>query len=163
LDFVDASRHKLVEVMGLMGATSVQNAEGRDVLEVVDEDRRHAEEEARIASQRPLRWRLRRVCPWPDVPVLRGYTPHLAWETAPATLKQVKFLKSFGLDISRDLTKGEASHLINRALEYEASFPTPATSAQRWRLKKKGAWREGLNIREARRIIAKMMVDMRVG
>jgi len=154
LDFVDASQHKLVDVLDLMGATSIQDANGGDVLQVVDEDRRQAEVEARIASQRPLCWRLKAVCPWPDVPDLHGYTPRMTWETAPATKKQIRFLKAFGLDITRGITKGEASFLIHRSLELEAAHPIPPTRAQRWRLEQEGLWRDGLSKREAVRLLA---------
>jgi len=154
LDFVDASRHKLITTMDLMGAATAQDAEGRDVLEVVDEDRRLAEEEARIASQRPLSWRLKAVSPWPGIPDLHGYTARMPWESAPATKKQIRFLKSFGLEISRGLLKGEASFLIHRCLEHEAAYPTPPTRAQRWRLEQEGLWKEGMTKRAATRALA---------
>jgi len=154
LDFVDASRHKLVNTLDLLGATEAVDAQGRDVLEVVDEDRQRAEAEARIASQRPLRWRVRAVSPWPDVPDLRGYTERMPWESASATDKQLRYLKSFGLEIGRNLTKGEACYLINRALEYDAAYPTPATSKQRWRLQQEGLWKNGLSKREATQLLA---------
>lgn len=153
LDFVDASRHKLVDALSLLGATRTTDAGGQDVLAVVDEDRRQAEADRRIASQRPLTWRAKAVSPWPDLPDLFGYTPSRAWETAAATDKQLRFLRSFGVEITREITRGEAAHLICRALTLEAAHPTPPTPAQAWRLRK-----EGIEVpttkREAGRLLA---------
>ena len=164
LDFVDNSRrHKLVTIMDLMGAVKEQDAGGRDVIEVADEDRQEAERAALIPSQRPLKWRLKMVCPWPDIPALDGFVPTMTWQLRSATKKQIRFLRGFGIEITRDLLRGEASHLINRALEYEAAFPTPATPAQKWRLMKEGVWNEDIGRRDARRIIAEIMVGRSAG
>ena len=66
LDFVDNSkRHKLITVLDLLGAPTATNANGADVLHVVDADIERAEAEHVIQSTMPLQWRLASVCPWP--------------------------------------------------------------------------------------------------
>lgn len=150
LDFADnATKHKLATVFDLLGAPQATDASGRDVLEVAAEDVVAFEVEQRAAVLRPLSWRLKSVCPWPELPSLDGYTPTLPWHAAPATKRQRQTLRRFGFDVGRDLTKGEAAHLLDRAFALEAENPLPATSRQRWRLKQLGAWEEGMTKREA--------------
>jgi hypothetical protein len=48
------------------------------------------------------------------------------WPSLPATEKQVKKLKSFGFNIWNQLTKGEASHLIEECDRLGEVCPTPA-------------------------------------
>lgn len=161
LDFVDNSkRHKLVTVLDLFGKPKKLDAAGSDVLEHID-----AEVEAQIEAETdtqksltfaPLQWRLSSVCPWPDVPTLKGYVSWTFWHDTPASEKQVKYVRSFGVDVGRDLTKGEASHLIDRCRDYEAAYPTLATSAQAYCLKCYGVYRDGITKREASRLIGEL-------
>jgi len=44
-------------------------------------------------------------------------------------------------------------YLLNRAMEYKATYPTPATPKQRAFLKWRGCWRDGLTKRQACRLI----------
>ncbi|MCH7701522.1 MAG: DEAD/DEAH box helicase [Planctomycetes bacterium] len=164
LDFVDASRqHKLITVLDLLGAPKLSNANGQDVIRVADADRAEAERQLLIASTRPLKWRLTHVCPWPDLPNLNGYTKEKPWHDAPASPKQVKYLHSVGVESARALTKGESSYLISRVMEYEAAFPTPATSKQRYCLERAGLWRADLTKRTASELIGKLKSGALVG
>ena len=161
LDFVDNSkRHKLVTVLDLFGKPKKLDAAGSDVLEHID-----AEVEAQIAADThaprslmfaPLNWRLSSVCPWPDVPSLKGYVSWTYWHDTPASEKQIKYVRGFGLEVGRDLTKGEASFLIDRCCDYEAVYPTPATSKQTYCLKRHGVYRDGITKREASQLIGEL-------
>lgn len=104
----------------------------------------------------PVSWCLAEVPPWPGPPTLNGYRPRHAWQQAPATDKQLSFLRAIGLVHLRPLTKGEASWLLDQAKAYEAAFPTPATRRQEWFLRLAGHWTEGLGKREASRRIARL-------
>jgi superfamily II DNA or RNA helicase len=160
LDFVDnSSRHKLVTVFDLFGSQHVRDAKGGDVLDAVD---REAEEEQdrveRINREPscPLKWRLQEVSPWPQMPSLKDYAPRFTWESNPATESQVACLRKFGMEPKRNLTKGEASHLINKAIEYENKFPAPATYKQMMFLRFRGQWIEGMSKREASKVIGEI-------
>ena len=156
-DFTDnSSKHKLVTVMDLLGAPQATNAAGGDVLEAVDCDIRRAEETETIARTEVLAWRLECVCPWPELPTLKGYSPKKPWESAPASDKQLDFLKRLGLSFSRVLSRGEASFLLDRALQYEAVFPGPATSRQERFLRHRDAWVDGMSKRDASKIIGEL-------
>jgi superfamily II DNA or RNA helicase len=101
-------------------------------------------------------WRLETVCPWPALPSLDGYVPTAGWMDDPASDGQVKFLRSLGLDPQEELTKGQASYLIDRAAEFEAANPTPASPKQRGLLKREGLWLEGMGRRQAQRLITQL-------
>ena len=122
----------------------------------MDCDIRRAEETEVIARTEVLAWRLECVCPWPELPTLKGYVPSKPWERAPASDKQLSFLKRLGLSISRALTKGQASFLLDRALQYEAVFPGPATGRQKRFLQQRDAWVDGLSKKEASKIIGEL-------
>ena len=157
LDITDnAVKHKLVTVLDLLGAPQATDADGGDVLEIVDDDIRRAEQSRVIARTEVLRWRLEHVCPWPELPTLRGYAPTAPWHDDAATPKQVEYINKFGLAIDRDLTKGECSWLIDRSLQYEAANPTPATDKQEWFLRHHGAWRDGTSKRDASKLIGEL-------
>ncbi len=156
LDITDNSeRHKLVTVLDLFGKPQSRNAAG-DVMDYMDAEQSRAEQLRLVETSHPLTWSLRSVCPWPELPSLKGYVPSASWHWAPASEKQADYLRRFGLDIGRKLTKGEASHLIDRARDYEAAFPSPATSKQVWRLKREGIWREGITKCEASKLIGQL-------
>lgn len=164
LDFVDNSkRHKLVTVLDLFGAPQTKNANGFDVLEVADRDIAEAEERHVIESQAPLTWRLSSVCPWPEVPSLKGYAAGAWWHTQPATDKQIDAIRRRGMLVERTLTKGEASFLLDRVADYESAYPSPASSKQAYYLRSQGAWREGMTKREASALIGKLKNPKRVG
>ena len=142
LDITDNStKHKLVTVLDLLGAGQATDAAGGDVLEAVDDDIHRAEQSRVIARRQVLTWRLEHVCPWPELPTLRGYVPIAPWHNDAATTKQVDYINKFGLAIDRELTKGECGWLIDRALQYEAAFPTPATYKQQRCLRYFGRWK----------------------
>ena len=157
IDYVDNSRrHKLVTALDLFGKTVKTDADGEDVIEVVDQDLREQEERSEIESLTPLTWRLERVCPWPEVPSLKGYVPTKPWHEDAASPKQIKFLQGLGLATDRDLTKGEVSYLLDRSLEFRTAFPSPPTPKQRWFLKQRGAWDENLTFDQARELIGRL-------
>lgn len=89
-------------------------------------------------------------------PALEGYRPTRPWHGQPASPGQVKYLRSFGLEVTRELTKGEAAYLLDRAIKLDAAFPAPATERQQFFLRRVGRWRPGMTKREASRIIAEV-------
>ncbi len=162
LDVTDnCEEHKLVTVLDLFGAPNEQNAKGRDVIQVADEDLERAEREHTIASLTPLTWRLASICPWPETPNLKGYAPSAWWHSDTASDKQVKFVRSFGVSVSRELTKGEAHFLIDRCRDFDAAFPKPVSSKQRWCLERAGQWRKGMTRRQATKLIGKLKERVR--
>jgi superfamily II DNA or RNA helicase len=151
LDFSDnCHRHKLASVFSLLGARGdIETAEGSDVLEAIDHENNRLVEQEEIADLSPLMWQSELVQPWPDIPALDGYTERFAWQEKTASAKQEKFLSAFKLGITRKLTKGEASYLIERCLEMEAKFPTPPTSKQAYYLRLHQVEPDGMTKREA--------------
>lgn len=151
-------RHKLVTLSSLLGVKK-QDAEGRDVLEIMEEEeeelRRH-EELIRSDIRRPIIWRLESICPWPELPSLEGYKPDKPWHNDPASDKQTNWIKKFGLGLQKDFTKGEAGWIIDQCLQFEAAYPTPATSKQEYRLRLEGLWEEGLTKKQASNLIARL-------
>jgi hypothetical protein len=79
------------------------------------------------------------------------------WPKRPATEKQVKKLKSFGFNIWNQLTKGEASHLIEECDLLNERYPTPAAPGQERLLRSQGQWQSGISKRAATRLIAGLM------
>lgn len=157
LDITDnCHRHDLVTVMDLMGSLHKKSADGQDVLETVDEEHRQAVADREIPSEEPISWRLASVCPWPDMPNLKGYQARLSWHHGDATPSQRKYLASFGVGLDRQLSKGEASYLIDRCRELRAAHPEPASSKQQWYLKRCGAWVPGLTKPEASKLIGQL-------
>jgi superfamily II DNA or RNA helicase len=164
LDFVDnAKKHKLVTALDLMGAPRARDAGGRDVIRVAGEDQQRVEEEATIEALSPLAWRASEVCPWPVVPDLVGYVPRFGWQAHPASAKQLRFIRLFGVSVSRSLTKGEAAYLIAQLRKCDATHPTPATSRQRYFLRCEGLWEDGMTKWEAQRLIARVKSSRFVG
>lgn len=155
IDLVDnCVRHKMITATSLVGAQAM-NAEGRDIMEVAEQEAREAEERS-DRTYHPLTLTDTDVSPWPEAPSLVGYVPTDEWEWRTATDRQVEFLRKFGVRVERELSRGEASWLINRCLEYDAAFPAPATSGQQWFLRKHCAWRPGMTKREARQKISEI-------
>ncbi len=159
LDCADLSKkHKLVTAFDLVGKSKKTDADGDDLLDAVDEEEQEeaAHQEAVRAFNGPLSWRLESVCPWPTMPTLDGYQFRQDWESAPASEAQTKYLRRFGVEINRDLTKGEASWLIDQAANYEAAYPAPATDKQETCLRVNGLWVEGMTKKEAGRAITEL-------
>jgi superfamily II DNA or RNA helicase len=156
LDFVaNHKRHKLVTISDLLGARGeIDDCEGRDVLESVDESNRQLFEQQQIDSLWPLDWTSKEVMPWPAVPGLEGYVYNAAWHEKDSTTGQRRALGSFGVKPDRDLTRGEAAYLLNRCMELEAKYPTPCTNSQKWFLKYRGVDASRYTKREAGKLIA---------
>ena len=163
LDITDnAAKHKLVTALDLLGAPQATDAEGGDVLRAVDDDIVLAEQYRIIASRRVLTWRLKHICPWPELPTLQGYVSTASWHNDAATPKQVQYINKLGLTIDRDLTKGECCWLIDRALQYEIAYPTPATDKQEWFLRHHRAWHDGMSKRHASKLIGELKLRQAV-
>ena len=89
----------------------------------------------------------------PDLPSLAGYVPGVLWEHDPATRRQLRELRAFGLDPARPLAKGEAHHLLDQCLRLaEARPPGPAEAA---RLEAVRRWHYGFIVRELRAFLAR--------
>jgi superfamily II DNA or RNA helicase len=153
IDFVDlTSKHKLVSVLDLLGRQKEPKAEPKAAG-----PRREAPDPPPPANELPIvSWRLESVCPWPEMPSLEGYAPSSKWQDEPASDGQFRFLAALGLAAREGLTKGEASYLIDRAQEYEAAFPVPATPKQRYLLQQEGLWTEGMSKRQASSLIGQL-------
>lgn len=158
LDITDNCRqHKLICALDLFGAKK-RDADGNDVLAVAEfeEEEEKAKQEEILAVVGPVSWRLESVCPWPGLPTLDGYFPKARWQSDPASEKQVAMIRRFGLEIEGELTKGEAGWLIDQALAFEATYPTPATPKQEWLLRYLGGWEEGMTKKEAGKKIGEL-------
>jgi superfamily II DNA or RNA helicase len=160
LDVTDNCRnHKLVTATRLFGVNK-DDAAGADVLEEKDkQDRatRRNDEHIREDISKPITWRLESVCPWPGLPSLDGYAPSQRWHNDPASEKQTAMIRKLGLSVHLDLTKGQASWLIDQAMAFEELYPAPATEKQEYRLRLEGLWEEGLTKKQASAIIARLM------
>src|SRR5207248_2831884 len=78
------------------------------------------------------RWEKGEEIRWGQLPTLRGYVPSLDNQARPASDRQLGLLRrTFGFDINRRLTRGEASHLIDECRRLDRLYPTPATAAQK--------------------------------
>ncbi len=159
LDFVDnCTRHKLVTVLHLLGAPDADDACGKDIFKVVDRDRTRAERRNARARVEPLQWRASEVCPWPSMPSLEGYVPSGPEDNEPVTSKQLKRITHFRLKPKCRLTVGEARYLLRQARNLDRTYPLPATSKQKYFLRRRRLWRDGMTRREAHKAIGRFMV-----
>jgi superfamily II DNA or RNA helicase len=125
LDVTDnCRRHKLVTAASLLDSPR----EGAD--EQPPEGGDGSGGAAPPAAEPDLVWTLLEVSPWPEAPSLKSYHPTRSWQFLPASDKQLHLLRPFGLQLNRQLTRGEASHLIDQAIAFEEEFPTPASPGQ---------------------------------
>lgn len=156
LDITDnCTRHKLVTVADMLGRQKSSRGEVGQVP---------SRQPGGSGGKDPgavVSWRLDEVCPWPGMPGLDGYAPTMPWHDDKASPGQVKFLRSFGLEVSGGLTKGEASYLIDRANEYESAYPRPATPRQEFTLKREGLWVDGMGRRLAGQLITQIKLRER--
>ncbi len=160
----NCKKHKLVNTLKVFGSHKEHDEldTPADVLRVVDGEM--YEEKARqekIVSdiKSPVIWRLESVCPWPALPTLAGWHDHLGWHRQPASDKQLQTLSRLGVGVQQDLTKGQASCLLDQAFAYEQAYPAPATAAQEWRLRLNGMWEEGMTKRDAGVLIGQIKRD----
>jgi superfamily II DNA or RNA helicase len=175
VDFLDAGRrHALslqsaVRLAGAPGEVPIaqHDARGRVVTEVSAEMMAEhlasvADVKARIAVM-PLAWTAKDITPrWSAEKLsLAGYAPQAHWELKPASPAQIKMIGGFKLTPQRDLTRGEASALIDRLLTLDAAEPEMATEKQARFLAWKGLARyedaRRMTKREAKRVIGKAM------
>jgi superfamily II DNA or RNA helicase len=150
LDVLDQSAGQRPVVASELFGARVEDCQGRDVREAAKEER----ERWSVCPLRPTagleaRWADGRDIRWGQLPDLRGYAPTARWHDDPATEGQEKALGRFGFEPLCELTKGEADHLIRRCRALGRQYPTPATSAQRFTLKRVGLWKEGMTKWEA--------------
>jgi hypothetical protein len=92
-------------------------------------------------------------------PHLKGYRAGSRWQSDPVSKKQLKLIRLFGFDAYRELTKGEASSLINQCKQIEDGYLVPATEDQEMMLRRIGEWEEGMSKVRAQRIIGRFMRD----
>jgi superfamily II DNA or RNA helicase len=160
LDIRDrCSGQRLVTASQLFGA-EVPDCEGGDVLQAAGTAREGY-------KRRPLdpspslraRWATGEETPWGAIPNLESYQARGRWEIEPATERQLRAIRRFGLDLRREVTRGEAWHLLSECNRLDRQHPTPATPSQESLLKWYGRWRPGTSKREATRII----IDMKRG
>lgn len=172
VDFLDAGkRHSLtvqsaVRLAGIPGTTPLvaQDAKGRRIIDVADElmvsHLASLEDMRERLAILPLSWAAKDITPrWSAEQLsLAGYQPTQRWELRPATSKQVKTIERFRFRPERDLTRGEASALIDRLFTLDAEAPEMATPKQigylRWRGLLMGS-AEGITKRDATRMIAR--------
>ena len=149
LDFVDvSSKHKLVSPLDLLGKNK-KPADPKDPSpRLPAANPTPPPEGAAIVS-----WNIMNACPWPELPSLDGYVPTQEWHDEPASQGQLRYLSRYGLTVSGSITRGEASYLLDRAAEYEAAFPAPATPRQRAYLIRHGMWEKGMSKRLASQLI----------
>ena len=106
----------------------------------------------------PLAWTSQEITPrWSmDAMGLQSYEPTARWELKPATKKQVTTIRRFGLQLRRDVNRGEASALIDRLITLDKEHPEPATAKQlgymQW---KRIPYPEGCTKRQAGALIGK--------
>jgi superfamily II DNA or RNA helicase len=152
LDVVDnCRRHTLVTATSLLGTQAV-DAAGRDLLDLErDEQEARLREEALRPPVPPVSWTAQAIDPfgqtW-EIDLLRDYEPIFAWHRDPATDRQLLALRRRGYGPPADLTKGEASAVLDR--------PSPK---QRRLLSRRGLWQETLSFEEASRIITELERD----
>ncbi len=79
----------------------------------------------------PLRWRRPPGRPWPALPTLEGYDPLLNWMYTPATHREMRALRSFGVTARRSLTRGEAHYLIGQCIRHAAAEPADPEEVER--------------------------------
>jgi superfamily II DNA or RNA helicase len=109
----DGTRHQLVTASHLFGGEVANSrwAEVRQAIRAV-KDRRQRFLAAKLAPK--VCPRLPKESPGVWVPDLSGYRPCESWQGQPATDKQVQALGQFGLEVRGELTRGEASYLLDQ-------------------------------------------------
>jgi hypothetical protein len=150
LDALDQPAGQRPVVASELFGARVEDCQGLDVRDAAEEEKARWEEcPVRATAGLEARWADGRDVRWGQLPDLRGYTPTARWHDDPATEGQEKALGRFGFEPLRQLTKGEADHLIRRCRALGRQYPTPATPAQRSALKRAGLWKEGMTKQEA--------------
>jgi hypothetical protein len=110
----------------------VKDCGGQDVRDAVEQERgRLKVSPLRRTAAQAARLEAGQDTQWPRLPDLRDYAGRYAWQTKPATERQLKALGRFGLEVMRPLTSGEASHLLDECNCLDREYPTPATPGQR--------------------------------
>src|SRR5262249_22011841 len=153
LDVIDrAARRHPVVASDLFGAR-VAVCDGEDIREAARRQRLHWRPHP-VSPRASLQadWELGEETRWEELPSLEGYAPTAGWHDQNASGKQLRVLiRFYRLEVHRVLTRGEASHLLDRCRELEVEYPTPATPAQVALLCFRGLWAPGMTKHEARR------------
>jgi superfamily II DNA or RNA helicase len=154
LDVVDQAAKRRVRVATSLFGAHVPDCQGQDIRVVVQ----HARAQWRLnpvipTAAQEARWFTREDTPWERLPSLAGCCSAGSRDDQLATEKQLNRLAREGFDPCRDLTKGEASHLIKECESLDREFPTPPTPGQIYRLKQIGKYHKGLTKRLATRIL----------
>jgi superfamily II DNA or RNA helicase len=166
IDFLDSGqRHALSLQSALTLAGSPEDipvqkhdAQGRDPVELAAELLHELEDYKRLIQTYPLEWSAKDLTPrWSAEKLsLAGYQPEARWQLRGATEKQLTTIKRFKFRPQRDLSRGEASALIDRLITLDNEDPEPATPKQISWLRWKGLVRGKVELtkREASRLIA---------
>jgi superfamily II DNA or RNA helicase len=152
LDITDnCKRHKLVTAASLLG-------EEREPVASKTDGEGEEKPKARRPeyTDQPVAWHLEEVAPWPELPDLNGYYPSKFWHFDRVTPKQLQCLQRFGLEVTRQLTKGEAAFLLDKCFKLDAEYPEPATVRQELFLRSRRCWRPGLTKKQASKLIAEL-------
>jgi superfamily II DNA or RNA helicase len=175
IDVIDQSRRhslRLHDAVSALGGISPEDAlAGRetrfkrnlDPMAEVDSIVQAQADEARQAQVYPVEWTAEDRTPrWAREELsLLGYEESAIWQGRIATGKQLSILRRLGFEVSsklgRELTQGEASHLIDRAMVLDRTHPDPPGAGLVWKLKQAGVWREGMTRFEAIQAMRKSM------
>jgi superfamily II DNA or RNA helicase len=162
LDVIDqCSKCRVVVASDLFGA-HVEDCYGKDVREAaIEETLRWLLEPLTPTPGQSYRWGVGEDVRWEELPTLKGYSPFKSWHHKPPTDSQIKKLKGFGFEPLRELTRGEASHLIEECIRLDGLYPTPATEGQKIMLRARGLWQPGMSKRDAKRQIVRVMAVAR--
>jgi len=174
VDFLDVGqRHALslqsaVKLAGIPGDVPIekQDAVGRNPIERAAELLQEVEDYKKRIELMPLEWAAQDITPRWSVEKLSlaAYQPEARWQLKSATPKQLAMIKRFKFKPQRDLSRGEASALIDKLLTLDAEDPEPATKKQigflRWKGLIRGPQPE-LTKREASAMIAQAMAGGR--
>ena len=156
LDVIDLpSGVRTFTAADLFGAR-LQDCGGRLVEEAAAEEReRYCLEPLVPTAPQEWRWHDGDDTRWAELPSLAGCrVPSRRW---PATARQLKALKSYGLEPARAITEDEAGHLLAQCEALDRRYFTPATPGQVRTLKNLGEDARGLTKRQAgKRIAARM-------
>jgi superfamily II DNA or RNA helicase len=172
VDVIDQGhKHRLHNAVSSLAGTRREIADevdcqGREVYAEAERILTEQEDARVIAETYPLEWvAVDRTPRWSREELsLAGYEESAVWQSKSASGKQLDLLRRAGYEcaavLERELTRGEASHLIDRLLTLEAAHPEPATPRQAYRLRTWGyspEQIERMGKREASRIIGARM------
>lgn len=151
LDVIDRGARSYPVVASDLFGARVPDCNGEDIR-VAAEREKHRRRLHPISPRASLRaaWDLGTEEAWTELPSLTGYAATKPWQSRPATQAQLESIRDrFRFEIHRELTRGEASHLIDHCLAQDEQHPILATPGQAAVLSRYGLYYEGMTRREA--------------